>query len=96
MSKKPSDMTRSLDLTHEKRIGAAQRMRRPIYVDLLPPCNHACPAGENIQAWLAAAQAGKFKNGGKEVHAGDRHAANAAGPDALLAANDVPVKVLCL
>ena len=61
MSKKPSDMTRSLDLTHEKRIGAAQRMRRPIYVDLLPPCNHACPAGENIQAWLAAAQAGKFK-----------------------------------
>ena len=61
MSKKPSDMTRSLDLTHEKRIGAAQRMRRPIYVDLLQPCNHACPAGENIQAWLAAAQAGKFK-----------------------------------
>jgi hypothetical protein len=21
----------------------------------LPPCNHACPAGENIQAWLAHA-----------------------------------------
>ncbi len=61
MRKKPSDMTRSLDLTHEKRIGPAQRMRRPIYVDLLPPCNHACPAGENIQAWLAAAQDGKFK-----------------------------------
>jgi formate dehydrogenase beta subunit len=32
---------------------------RPAYVDRLPPCNHACPAGENVQAWLAAAQAGR-------------------------------------
>ncbi|AWY96579.1 FAD-dependent pyridine nucleotide-disulfide oxidoreductase [Propionibacterium freudenreichii] len=24
----------------------------PIYVDLLPPCNNACPAGENCQEWL--------------------------------------------
>ena len=30
-------------------------------VDLLPPCNNACPAGENIQAWLALAQAGKYR-----------------------------------
>ena len=29
-----------------------------MYVDLLPPCNAACPAGENIQAWLAHVQAG--------------------------------------
>ncbi|MGB3954520.1 MAG: NAD(P)-binding protein [Brooklawnia sp.] len=28
------------------------RTRMPIYVDLLPPCNNACPAGENIQEWL--------------------------------------------
>ena len=28
------------------------RDRMPIYVDLLPPCNNACPAGENIQEWL--------------------------------------------
>ena len=28
------------------------RVRMPIYVDLLPPCNNACPAGENIQEWL--------------------------------------------
>ena len=26
------------------------RTERPVYVDRLPPCNHACPAGENIQA----------------------------------------------
>jgi len=34
------------------------REERPVYVDLLPPCNAACPAGENIQAWLAHVQAG--------------------------------------
>lgn len=60
MTRKPSDMTRSLDLTHEKRTGP-QRMQRPVYVDLLPPCNNACPAGEDIQGWLALAQAGEFK-----------------------------------
>ncbi|MGC8513875.1 MAG: NAD(P)-binding protein [Acidimicrobiales bacterium] len=37
------------------------RSRRPLYVDLLPPCNSACPAGENIQAWLAHLQAGHAK-----------------------------------
>jgi formate dehydrogenase beta subunit len=31
-----------------------------VYRDLMPPCNHACPAGENIQAWLALAQAGQY------------------------------------
>lgn len=32
---------------------------RPLYIDRLPPCNHACPAGENVQAWLAEARAGR-------------------------------------
>jgi NADPH-dependent glutamate synthase beta subunit-like oxidoreductase len=36
-------------------------MHRPIYRDLMPTCNHACPAGENVQAWLALAQAGRFR-----------------------------------
>lgn len=35
------------------------RAQRPVYVDLLPPCNHACPAGENIQGWLGHARVGK-------------------------------------
>ena len=30
-----------------------------MYVDLLPPCNAACPAGEDIQGWLAQVQAGQ-------------------------------------
>jgi formate dehydrogenase (NADP+) beta subunit len=54
------DMTPVVDLTSKKGTGPA-RSRRPVYVDLLPPCNHACPAGENIQAWLALAQAGKYR-----------------------------------
>lgn len=45
---------------HAKGTGAT-RKQRPIYLDMLPPCNEACPAGENIQAWLALAQAGKWE-----------------------------------
>ena len=37
------------------------RTMRPLYVDRLPPCNDACPAGENVQAWLAEAQAGRYR-----------------------------------
>ncbi|MGD0437229.1 MAG: glutamate synthase, partial [Bryobacteraceae bacterium] len=37
------------------------RTERPSYVDRLPPCNHECPAGENIQAWLQLAQAGQYE-----------------------------------
>jgi len=57
----PKDMTRPLDLTHEERTAGPFRTRRPLYVDLLPPCNNACPAGENIQGWLTHAQAGRFE-----------------------------------
>ena len=37
------------------------RSRRPLYQDLLPPCNHACPSGEPVQAWLALAQGGRHR-----------------------------------
>ena len=61
MTDSPINMTRPLDLTHEKHNVGPQRIQRPIYADLLPTCNNACPAGENIQAWLTHAQAGRFK-----------------------------------
>ena len=54
------DMTRGVDPARQKSTGPL-RTARPVYVDLLPPCNVACPAGENIQAWLSLAQAGKFR-----------------------------------
>ncbi len=54
-------MTAAVDLSaHPKGTGPA-RSQRPFYLDMLPPCNNACPAGENIQAWLSLAQAGKFE-----------------------------------
>lgn len=34
------------------------RTERPVYVHRLPPCNNACPAGENIQQWLYDAEEG--------------------------------------
>src|ERR1700692_4339512 len=55
-----TDFPRVIDLLREKGTGPV-REQRPIYVDLMPPCNHACPAGENIQAWLDLAQAGKYR-----------------------------------
>src|SRR6478672_5568843 len=39
-----------------------QRSQRPVYVDLLPPCNAGCPAGENIQGWLALVRAGRHED----------------------------------
>ncbi len=60
MSAKPSDMTPAVDLAQSRGTGPV-RFQRPVYVDLLPPCNHACPAGENIQGWLDLAQAGKYR-----------------------------------
>ncbi len=37
------------------------RTLRPVYQDRLPPCNDACPAGENIQGWLYPAEAGDYR-----------------------------------
>ena len=37
------------------------RTSRPVYLDRLPPCNHACPAGENIQGWLYHAESGDYE-----------------------------------
>ena len=37
------------------------RTSRPVYLDRLPPCNAGCPAGENIQGWLAHAEAGDYE-----------------------------------
>ncbi len=61
------DLTKSADLTQHGIGTGALRSRRPQYVDFLPPCNDACPAGENIQAWLALAQDGKYEAAWREL-----------------------------
>ncbi|PKM12686.1 MAG: glutamate synthase [Gammaproteobacteria bacterium HGW-Gammaproteobacteria-3] len=61
MTKTTIDITRPADLlSHDLGTGPV-RSQRPVYQDLLPPCNNACPAGENIQAWLALVQAGQYQ-----------------------------------
>jgi 2-oxoacid:acceptor oxidoreductase delta subunit (pyruvate/2-ketoisovalerate family) len=37
------------------------RDERPVYVDRQPPCNAACPAGEQIQGWLYDAEDGSYE-----------------------------------
>lgn len=39
----------------------AWRTEHPVYVDRWPPCNSACPAGENVQAWLYSAEDGNYE-----------------------------------
>jgi NADPH-dependent glutamate synthase beta subunit-like oxidoreductase len=60
MSTERTEITLPPDL--RKTIGTGPvRLQEPVFVDSIPPCNHACPAGENIQAWLDKAQAGDFE-----------------------------------
>ena len=54
------DITKPADLTAHADGTGPLRKQRPLYVDFMPPCNSACPAGENIQAWMSSAQAGNY------------------------------------
>ena len=79
MSGPPRDVTALPDLLHGRSRAGPVRERRPVYVDLLPPCNAGCPAGENIQAWLAHAmdgppRAGVARAGRRQPAAGDPRA----------------------
>jgi NADPH-dependent glutamate synthase beta subunit-like oxidoreductase len=71
----PSDMTALPDLLHGRGRSGPVRQRRPVYMDLLPPCNAGCPAGENIQAWLAHAEAGRFEQAWRQLVADNPFAA---------------------
>jgi NADPH-dependent glutamate synthase beta subunit-like oxidoreductase len=61
------DLTPLPDLLHGAPRAGPVRTRKPLYVDLLPPCNAACPAGENIQAWLAFARAGEHERAWRQL-----------------------------
>lgn len=61
MSLHTKDLTQPSDLQAHGEGTGALRSRIPVYMDFLPPCNNACPAGENIQAWLSLAQSGDYE-----------------------------------
>ncbi len=56
--KKPYAITLDVGSSRANHTGS-WRTERAVYVDRLPPCNNACPAGENIQAWLYEAEEGE-------------------------------------
>ena len=60
MMQKPFAITLDIDSSLANHTGS-WRTERPVYVDCLPPCNNACPAGENIQAWLYHAESGDYE-----------------------------------
>ena len=61
------DITELPDLAVEGGRVAPIRSRMPVYVDLLPPCNSGCPAGENIQEWLRLVKAGQEEAAWREL-----------------------------
>ena len=67
MTNFPADKTLPADLQRHAQGTGPVRSHRPVYQDFLPPCNHACPAGENIQAWLALVQAGAYEQAWQQI-----------------------------
>ncbi|HCE09405.1 MAG TPA: glutamate synthase [Oxalobacteraceae bacterium] len=63
---KPFAITLDVGSSLANRTGS-WRTSRPVYVDRLPPCNHACPVGENIQAWLFHAESGDYEKAWREL-----------------------------
>ncbi|WP_185235143.1 NAD(P)-binding protein [Teredinibacter franksiae] len=61
MNIRSADMTTPPDLTSSAGTGPSAD-KRPVYQDYLPPCNNACPAGENIQGWLALVHDGRYQD----------------------------------
>jgi NADPH-dependent glutamate synthase beta subunit-like oxidoreductase len=61
------DITELPDLAVEGGRVAPIRSRMPVYVDLLPPCNNGCPAGENIQEWLRLVKVGQEEAAWREL-----------------------------
>ncbi|MGB5111661.1 MAG: NAD(P)-binding protein [Mycobacterium sp.] len=69
------DITALPDLLDDRSRAGPVRERRPVYVDLLPPCNATCPAGENIQAWLSHARVGELEQAWRQLVADNPFAA---------------------
>ena len=63
---RPFAITLDVGSSHANRTGS-WRVERPIYVDRLPPCNDACPAGEDIQRWLYQAEPGDYEKAWRQL-----------------------------
>ena len=66
MTELPFAITLEVGSSHANRTGS-WRVERPVYIDRLPPCNDACPAGENIQQWLYHAESGAYETAWRQL-----------------------------
>ena len=66
MTELPFAITLEVGSSHANHTGS-WRVERPVYVDRLPPCNDACPAGENIQKWLYDAESGDYESAWRQL-----------------------------
>jgi NADPH-dependent glutamate synthase beta subunit-like oxidoreductase len=57
MMDRPFAITLDIGSSRANKTGS-WRTERAVYTNRMPPCNDACPAGENIQAWLYEAEEG--------------------------------------
>ncbi|MGW7534955.1 NAD(P)-binding protein [Amycolatopsis sp. NPDC054798] len=57
---KPFAITLDVGSSRANHTGA-WRSERPVYVDLLPPCNRSCPSGQDIRGWLWHAESGGYE-----------------------------------
>ena len=69
MSEKPFAITLDAGSSLLNHTGSWRSGERPLYVDRIPPCNHVCPAGENIQQWLYHAEEGNYEAAWQQIMA---------------------------
>jgi NADPH-dependent glutamate synthase beta subunit-like oxidoreductase len=68
MKDKPFAITLDVGSSLANKTGS-WRTERPVYVDLLPPCSNACPAGESVQQWLYQAEDGSYEAAWRQIMA---------------------------
>ncbi len=68
MMSKPFAITLDVGSSLANKTGS-WRTERPVYVDLLPPCTNACPAGEQVQQWLYHAEDGSYERAWRQIMA---------------------------
>jgi NADPH-dependent glutamate synthase beta subunit-like oxidoreductase len=66
MMEKPFAITLEVGSSRANKTGS-WRTERPVYVHRQAPCGHACPAGEDPQAWLYHAEEGGYEEAWRTI-----------------------------
>ncbi|HET8978902.1 MAG TPA: NAD(P)-binding protein [Solirubrobacteraceae bacterium] len=66
MSELPFAITLDVGSSAANKTGS-WRTERPVYVRRQAPCGHACPAGEDVQAWLYHAEEGDYESAWRRI-----------------------------